>query len=391
MRRLRKAGDGIRPGCRTRRSDRLAMALALVSAVLAAVATPAAQVRRPTNRPPAPRAARHPPLKAIFEPVYYPADADISDVFFVDAEVGWAGGHHSTGAGDGGFIIATRDGGKTWSLQFGNRNSATGAIARLCFVDATHGWAEQVDGTLLRTTDGTRWTVAGTVDPLSQIAFVTPEKGFSLKPGQGIQATADGGRTWRLVYLCDPQAIAFAPDGTTGYAIGRAPGSRRAVIARTTDAGERWTTVGVLPDTNVSDVSLAFTDSTTGYLRAGAVLKMTSDGGRTWRTAPVSVPYDTSKLAVAGEVAWIIGSHAFTYTLDGGVRWFERKVDFPSHVISFSLVSADTGYIAGCHGMIYRYRVVPFDYSVPGMIVIPGMTTFVTDAPTSVGSARPSG
>jgi hypothetical protein len=41
--------------------------------------------------------------------------------------------------------------------------------------------------------------------------------------------------------------------------------------------------------------------------------------------------------------------------------------------------------------MIYRYRVVPFDYSVPGMIVIPGMTTFVTDGPTSFGSARPSG
>jgi photosystem II stability/assembly factor-like uncharacterized protein len=217
---------------------------------------------------------------------------------------------------------------RTWSLQFGDRNSATGAIARLFFVDATHGWAEQVDGTLLRTTDGTRWTVTGTVDPLSQIAFVTPEKGFSLKPGQGIQATADGGRTWRLVYLCDPQAIAFAPDGTTGYAIGRAPGSRRAVIAKSTDAGERWTTVGVLPDTNVSDVSLAFSDSSSGYLRAGAVLKMTSDGGRTWRAAPVSVPYDTSKLGVAGEVAWIIGSRAFTYTLDGGVRWFERKVDF---------------------------------------------------------------
>ena len=26
--------------------------------------------------------------------------------------------------------------------------------------------------------------------------------------------------------------------------------------------------------------------------------------------------------------------------------------------------------------MIYRYRIVPFDYNVPGMLTIPGMTTF---------------
>ena len=34
--------------------------------------------------------------------------------------------------------------------------------------------------------------------------------------------------------------------------------------------------------------------------------------------------------------------------------------------------------MAGSHGMIYRYRIVPFDYAVRDMLTIPGMTTFVS-------------
>lgn len=376
MRRLREADAGVSP--RAHRRRRLATVLAMLAVVVAWLATPSAQVRRPVNRPAAPRAARHAPLKAIFEPVGYPGDVDISDVFFADADTGWASGHHSTGAGNGGFIIGTRDGGKTWSVQFGDRNSTTDAVARLFFLDATHGWATQVDGTLLRTIDGSKWAAAGSVDPLSPVVFISPERGFFLRRAQGIQTTMDGGRTWRLGYLCDPAAIAFAPDGATGYAVTRGAGYRTAAILKTTDAGERWTPASLVHDVDVSDVSLAFSDAGTGYMRAGAALKMTTNGGRTWHLVTARVPNDASKILVAGSVGWMVGSHEFNYTLDGGTRWIERRIDFPAHVISFTLVSADTGYVAGSHGMIYRYRVVPFDYEVPHMLTIPGMTTFVS-------------
>jgi photosystem II stability/assembly factor-like uncharacterized protein len=338
-----------------------------------------AQTRRATGRPPAPASARHAPFKAIFEPVNYPQDVDISDVFFVDAEVGWACGHRLTGAGDGGFIIATRDGGRTWSVQFGDPRSPTRAFTQLFFVDATHGWATQVDGTLLRTTDGMRWTTAGAVNSASPIVFVSQEKGFFLDRGRGIHTTLDGGRTWRLGNLCEPEAIAFAPDNATGYAVTRMPDYNAAAIIKTTDGGEKWTLISVLRDLNVSDVSLVFSDPSTGYLRAGAALKMTSDGGRTWRAASAMVPYDVSKIAAAGSVGWMVGSHEFRCTLDGGKRWTARYVEFPAHVVTFTVLSPDTGYVAGSHGMIYRYRIVPFDYAVPHMLAIPGMTTFVAD------------
>jgi photosystem II stability/assembly factor-like uncharacterized protein len=377
VRRVREAGAGVTTGRGRQWARRQAFVLALFSTVvLYGGSAPAAQTRRPTGRPPAPASARHAPLKAIFEPVSFPQDVDISDIFFVDPEVGWACGHRLTDGGDGGFIIATRDGGRTWSVQFGNPRSPTRAFTRLYFFDATHGWATQVDGTLRRTTDGTRWTSIGTVAPASSMAFVSPERGFFLDRAQGVYRTVDGGRTWRLGNAGAPVAIAFAPDNLTGYVLTRTPDERAAAVLKTTDAGETWTLRCLVRDISVTDVSMAFSDTSTGYLRAGASLKMTTDGGRTWQALTAKVPYDVSNIVVAGSIGWMIGSHEFSYTLDGGKRWTVRQVDFPAHVVTFTVLGPETGYVAGRHGMIYRYRIVAFDYTVPSMLTIPGMTTF---------------
>jgi hypothetical protein len=64
----------------------------------------------------------------------------------------------------------------------------------------------------------------------------------------------------------------------------------------------------------------------------------------------------------------------FSYTTDSGRRWMARTIPFPASVVSFSVPAADAGYVVGAHGMVYRYRVVPFDYAVPNMLVIPPMS-----------------
>ena len=63
---------------------------------------------------------------------------------FPDGSHGWTVGDHGT-------ILATSDGGVTWTKQ----SSGTGKL--LCgvtFPDASHGWAVGTDGTILATTDG---------------------------------------------------------------------------------------------------------------------------------------------------------------------------------------------------------------------------------------------
>jgi photosystem II stability/assembly factor-like uncharacterized protein len=376
VRHVREAGAGVITHRARPWGHRLAFAVAMFSTVVSGETSVSAQTRRPSGRPAAPASARHAPFKAIFEPVNYPRDVDISDVLFIDADTGWICGHHRTLAGDGGFISATRDGGRTWSVQFGDPDSPNRAFTQLFFFDAAHGWATQADGMLLRTIDGTSWTRAGHVDLLSPIAFITQEKGFSLDRGRGIQTTVDGGRKWTPGISCEPSAIAFAPDHATGYVLTRTQDSNAAALLKTTDAGERWTPVSIIRETNGTDVSLAFSDPLTGYLRAGATLRMTSDGGQSWRAVTAKVPNEVARIVVRGPVGWMIGSHEFSYTLDGG-RWITRHVDFPSRVLAFSVLDSNNGYVVGSHGMIYRYRVAPFEYAVPHMLAIPGMTTFV--------------
>ena len=396
MLRVREAGAGLIARSARQWSRRLAFGLAVCSAVVVCGGTSFGQIRRPTGRPAAPPATRHPPLKAIFEPVSYPDDVDISDVFFVDRETGWACGHHRTAAGEGGFIVGTRDGGRTWSVQLGDPSSPARAVARVFFVDATHGWAAQADGVLLQTTNGATWTHAGTLGAPRPFVFVSPERGLALDQGGSILLTGDGGRTWTRVYQCragidvagppgDPtcelETLAFAPDHATGYVVTRARDGHAADVIKTTDAGETWTRVAVIPGTAGTEASLAFPDPDTGYLRTGNALIMTTDGGRTWHAVTATVPDGTMQIAVAGPVGWMVGSHIFSYTLDGGKRWIARPLAFPAHVASVSLPATDTGYVAGSHGMIYRYRIVPFDYSAPHMLVIQNLTTFSPDSP----------
>jgi photosystem II stability/assembly factor-like uncharacterized protein len=388
---VRETGARLASLAPVRHRLRYTLAAGIAIFVCAGVAS-LAQTRRPARRPAAPAAARHAPLKAIFEPVPYPHDVDISDVFFVDPETGWVSGHHRTSAGDGGFIVATRDGGKTWAIQIGDGDSPAPAFTRLFFLDAARGWAVRADGALFRTTDGAGWAPIGTVPAHSPIVFVTPDRGFTLDGGE-IRTTTDAGRTWSASHRCratidgpsapprecEPVAIAFAPDRATGYVVTRPIDGDAAAVIGTADGGVTWTVTSIVRGVRDAAMSLAFPDPVNGYLRAGGVLKGTSDGGVTWHTVSVAVPGGPSIVQAKGSVGWMVGSHDFSYTLDRGRRWIARRVDFPAEVVRFTVVDRDTGYVVGSHGMVYRYRVVPFDYAVPHMLTIPGMTTFVPD------------
>src|SRR5215470_16060971 len=75
--------------------------------------------------------------------------------YFADARTGWA-------VGEGGTIVAARDGGTSWSAQA----SGTGKLLwGVHFADARTGWAVGEGGTIVATRDGgTSWSaqVSGT-------------------------------------------------------------------------------------------------------------------------------------------------------------------------------------------------------------------------------------
>ncbi len=343
-----------------------------------------------TKKPSAPKLAggTAPKFKGYFEPANYPEDVEISDVWFVDADTGWAcGALKASAAEEGGFIINTRDGGKTWKLQMGDPHSATRKVAKLFFLDATHGWATQNGSKLLRTTDGENWETVGDGSPGWGFVFISPNVGFHVE-GERLKMTGDGGVSWKDQYqcrakvevnglpheeTCNLQAITF-PTRTVGYAVSSEVSDKSSVVLKTTDGGQTWIVASFIPQSTGLDNSIGFDDENTGFVMTyQSKLMATYDGAKSWHGVPTSIPGGRPRIEFANPTGWTIEGKTWAYTTDGGKHWTSREVAFPTDVVSFSLARSDRGYVVGDHGMIYRYSVVPAEYSAPHGINAPVM------------------
>jgi len=310
-----------------------------------------------------------PKFKAIWEPVNYKEDVPLFDVFFVSKEEGWA-------SGAAGTILHTDDGGNSWTAELGGDPHAEGKeLKRLFFADATHGWAQAWD-TLYRTTDGESWQQVNG-DIRGDAFFVSGLKGFRPYGGK-IFATTDGGENWKEIFTChakmevqgltqekdcDLETIYF-PTPTLGYAM-----HDERITAKTEDGGDTWNVlVGPEMPGDQRVYWTFFVDANTGYETRPPKLFKTTDGGQTWQgvIAQLGPGYPKVKFADR-EVGWSILGGTWAYTVDGK-RWTSRQVHFPTGVVSFCLPTRDRGYVVGDHGMIYRYRIVPIDYTAKGMI-----------------------
>jgi photosystem II stability/assembly factor-like uncharacterized protein len=344
---------------------------------------------RPAPAKPAAPKTEQPKFKAIWEPVNYKEDLNLTDVFFASDEVGWVTGEHGT-------ILHTKDGGNTWTPQLGGDPQSTEAkIGDLRFVDGTHGWANQ-NSKLLRTTDGENWEqvgkLGGTYDYLEDYIFTSANVGIQIRvQPYDIALTRDAGKTWKIVLPgcaakmeiegltrtveCRLKSLHF-PTPQVGYAIGT--GAKALFALRTADGGESWSVSAARDTAGDSDVSsnarqeVFFTSENIGYvtLNDGKILT-TTDGGQTWHGL---VGNAGGKIKFPDpEVGWSIDGSKLTYTTNGGKTWSSRNFKFPADPVSFCFPSRQRAYVVSGHGMVYRYRVVPIEYTVKGMIDAPMM------------------
>ncbi|MDP9177190.1 MAG: YCF48-related protein [Gemmatimonadota bacterium] len=334
--------------------------------------------------------AQSPRFKAIFEPVNYQQDLEINDIVFVNDSVGWAGGAAGT-------ILHTTDRGKTWAAQLGgDPKSDDRPIAYLRFVNDRVGFAVQStaggDHRLYRTTDGQTWTEAGTVGQhRGDYQFTSTDNGVYVY-NKFIYHTTDGGKNWKPAYTCDItltvqglnrnaachfEAVSF-PTPETGYAISRNVENAAFVVARTTNGGAEWTS-WTIPEPKAGGEYLVFTDKNNGFVRMwGGKLYSTRDGGKTW-TAIAGATLEGGKPAklkfANAQVGWGVSPYGtLIYTADGGKRWTSRKLKFPATINASTLTSPTSGYVAGEHGMVYRYRIVPIDYKGANVIDAPALS-----------------
>jgi len=163
---------------------------------------------------------------------------ELYGVFFSDTSHGWAVGNTaSMGGPESNIILATTDGGTTWT---GQSSTPTAMLYGVTFVDARHGWVVGDNGTILATTDGgVHWSTqtSGTMDRLNAAAFSDASHGWAVGAGDTILATTDGGAHWQAQTSGTIEwhsAVAFA-DATHGWVVGQ--GGEGCLIRATTSGG----------------------------------------------------------------------------------------------------------------------------------------------------------
>ena len=358
----------------------------LIASFLLLVTSALMSAQGPTTKTPPQAGAK---LKAIWEPVNVKEDLALASVHFVSQDEGWVAGGKTSMAG--GVILHTNDGGMTWETQLGDPTSDDRGYDHLRFVDAKTGFAVQSTASgehrLFRTTDGKTWSPVGVVaQHRTDYQFVSPTVGF-VSAGDDILHTADAGKKWASVYACrvkaevdgltreiqcQVSALHFV-DANHGFGVTRALDAGAGVaFVKTSDGGAKWSASVILPGENGHEAAVHFINPSQGVVRMqnGRVFQ-TADGGQTWSGAVGEIDGKPDFSFADSQIGWAAKYQKVLYTRDGGRSWLSSATRFPTAIEDSSLPARDRGYLVGEHGMVYRYRIVPADFEVKGMLPAP--------------------
>ena len=222
--------------------------------------------------------------------------------------------------GERGAVLRSTDSGQTWQRCPVPTSATLTAVAFAA--DLTHGWIVGHDATLLATTDGGRtWTAQHATDQLDTslltVCALDAQTVFATGAyGQGF-VTHDGGQTWQAIHPWDEDlhlnALALTPTGTLLLA------GERGLLLRSTDQGVTWQRIESPYESSFYGLSPLGGTSMLAYGLRGHLIR-SDDDGRTWQPVPsaptaliaTSVQRPEGALVLAGQ------ARAFLVSRDGG-------------------------------------------------------------------------
>lgn len=279
-------------------------------------------------------------------------DGMLQDVYFTDSQNGLV-------VGDGGLMLTTSDGGKTWEKMevdmrppgAGQRPGGGGGpppgfgrggpapLYNIYFVDENVGFIIGGRAVILKTEDGGKtWSRkmamsdtpgrGGNPRPLRAnlmgIQMINETTGFIAGSENTILKTTDGGETWagsseraRVGETRNNLEGIWFVSETTGWIIGSF-----GTLLQTTDGGANWTKQDPGFDNNL--FGIYFIDENTGWICGQESLILhTTDGGTTWnqqKTESIDDLHDI--IFVDAMVGWAVGGYnTILHTIDGGKTW----------------------------------------------------------------------
>lgn len=263
---------------------------------------------------------RQPALAPSGGPGGSPADvpnANLTAISAADAANAWA-------VGVAGVILRTRDGGQTWERQVVPAGLEEVEFHGVKALDGRTAFAVGAPDALIHTTDGETWQV-------------TPR-------------AADLHLAWPVNYA-DVDAV----DATHAWAVGGTGAGGRGVAVIAFFDGVQWRrqAADLVPDEGSHVwIGVSALDRSTVWAVGGWQLAMakTTDGGTTWQTVgPELSPGDMNRVvAVTADIGWAAGDYGMAQrTLDGGQTWSHDPTGTGSYLYTVSAVSAEVAWVVG--------------------------------------------
>lgn len=349
---------------------------------------------------------------------------DLDAVSFADTLHGHAVGHN-------GVILATSDGGRTWTRQLacaasapctpGSGDHITATFFAVSFVDASHGWAVGTGGTIEVTVDGgATWvrelacaqTEAATVrqyctpasadlvtKDLHSVSFVDATHGWAAGAGETILHTDNGGRTWVLQIAClwrpggqhgpcpprpvstprrDLDGVSFV-DANHGVAVGAA-----GYAIFTTDGGQTWTGGQSVVGLGLHGVDMVVAGYSPRPMTVHAVgdsgsVVVSGAKGLAWYGTGGDNQFSGQGQPTAQDLravhftdrlnGWAVGSGGVVLvTHDEGTSWTQQPAPTSETLRGVDLPDANHGFAVGDGGAILSFRDVPAGLAITGVL-----------------------
>lgn len=293
-----------------------------------------------------------------------PIIGNINDIYFADAQNGWAVGDVIDVLTKSGFIMKTTDGGEHWEeVRFlSTTKESDSLLGGITFID-NEGWVIGVNNIIMYSNNyGNDWSFqtppSNSNFNFNDIFFISADSGWIVGDSV-VLSTSDGGINWVKQSTPIQQkftSISFI-DNMHGWISGLTD-----VIMVTTDGGVNWSTQTVPPGPgtvgNKYDFQeIIFTDDLHGWAvgKFGLVV-LTVDGGTTWMYE--QIPQEPRLLSVHfvnASTGWIAGQDGLIlHTTNGGISWTNQFIETTSLLQSIFFIDVDNGWVVGVDGTIFH-------------------------------------
>ncbi len=290
-----------------------------------------------------------------------PILSNINDIYFTDAQNGWAVGDVIDVNTKSGFIIKTADGGEHWEeVRFlSTTKESDSLLGGITFID-NKGWAVGVNNIIMYSNNyGNDWSFQTPPSNFNfnDVFFISADSGWIVGDSV-VLSTSDGGIKWVKQNTPIQQkftSISFI-DNMHGWVSGLTD-----VILVTTDGGVNWKTQTVPPGPgtvgNKYDFQeIIFTDALHGWAvgKFGLVV-LTVNGGTTWMYEQIpQEPRLLSVYFVNASTGWITGQDGLIlHTTNGGISWTIQFIETTSLLQSIFFIDEDNGWVVGGDGTIF--------------------------------------